>query len=319
MKRKLIRQGDREHGSYTITLPSKWIKKFGLNAGDEIEINDAGNELTLSAGNDIASPKSTSINARGFSITQLRRHVSEAYRSGAETIKIIYDDIAIYHPRSKRRVRVKDEIESLVPLELLGMEIEKATPDTIIITQFSEAREAEFDSALRKIFFKLQEQYEQAAEALKSMDPEQLKAVWLSDRAVNKFCNFCMRILNKGHSGITRTNELYAGLVQLEIIGDIGYWIPLQAEKFGLKKVRPEIISLFNDVREAVGLYSKYFYDLNEDHFAKILKLREKFFEVDEKMLKADPVSANFVTKLGFCYEILVNLQDVAIGIIKAK
>ena len=35
MKRRIIKQG---HSTHTITLPARWIKKYGFKAGDEIII-----------------------------------------------------------------------------------------------------------------------------------------------------------------------------------------------------------------------------------------------------------------------------------------
>jgi len=319
MKRKLIRQGDPEHGSYTVTLPASWVKKYGLKAGEEIDVEEIGNSLSMTAKKDVNVPKSVTIDARGFTtVTQLRRNIAEAYRSGAETIEVLYKDVKLYHTRTQRHTRFKDEIEHIVANELLGMEIEKSIPGLIIMKQFSEAIEEEFDTAFRKIYYKLQDQVDQAIHALQTMKPEHLRAVWAGDRGINKFCNFCMRILNKkGHVDVRSQNEFYAALVQLEFVGDMIYMIPMTLAGIKAKKANPKLLELLEDIKEAIALHSQYFYDRDEERFIKILKLREKYFEAEKQSFKEDGVYAASVTRIGLCFELLVNLRDTIVGIQK--
>ena len=49
MIRKVIKQG---HNTLTITLPSDWSKKFNLNAGSEVELNEKDSLITLFGDND---------------------------------------------------------------------------------------------------------------------------------------------------------------------------------------------------------------------------------------------------------------------------
>lgn len=315
MKRKIIRQGSKDHGSFTVTLPSEWTKKYGLKAGDEVDVDETGNMVCLYAKKGPIVPKTVHIDARKFTVTQLHRHIAEAYRSGAETIEVEYTNATLYHPRTQRKVNIKEEIENMVPDELMGMEIEKSTPNLFIIKQFSEALETEFETALHKIFYKLQDQADKAIAALGSMENEQLRSVWSYDRGVNKFCNFCMRILNKkGYRSIKTGNELYAALAQLENVGDMIYMIPMMLAKINAKKVSPEIPLLLHDVKKAIGLAFQYFTTHNEDHYYEIIGLRDKFYEAEKKSYKRDGLYAALLSRIGFTYELIINLKDVVIG-----
>lgn len=319
MKRKLIRQGDKSHGSYTITLPSKWVKNFGLKAGDELDVDESGSSLVIGANRGPALPKIVRIDARGFKITQLRRNIAEAYRSGAETIEVRYTNDTLYHSRTMRQTTTRKEIEDLVSAELFGMEIERATPDLFVIKQFSEALEGEFDTAIRKVFLKLQEQVDFTISALTSLKEEELRDIWVYDRSINKFCNFCMRILNKkGYHNIRTQNEMYTGLVQLELIGDAIYMIAMIAAKMKPKSIHPEVFVLLRDVKKAINLSMKFFAERKEEYFLDIMKLREKFYITETNSFRSDGLFAAMVAKLGFCYELLINLRDVIVGIDKA-
>ena len=44
MKRKIIKQG---HNTLTVTLPSEWVKKLNLNAGDEIDLVEDNSSLVI--------------------------------------------------------------------------------------------------------------------------------------------------------------------------------------------------------------------------------------------------------------------------------
>jgi phosphate uptake regulator len=318
MRRKLIRQGDRKHGSYTVTLPAVWIKQFGLQAGDELDIDESGSSLLISAKRGPVAPKVIHVDARGFTITQIRRNIAEAYRSGAETIEVEYKNEVLFHSRTQRTTTTKKEIEELVSSELFGMEIEKVTPTLFVIKQFSEALEAEFDSAIRKVFLKLQEQVDFSISALESLKEEELKEVWIHDRGINKFCNFCMRILNKkGYHDIRTQNEMYAGLVQLELIGDSIYMIPMLAAKMKAKSIHQDVFVLLKDLKKAINLSMRYFAERKEEYFTQIMDLREKYYVLERNSFKINGLHSTMVSKVGFCYELLINLRDVIVGLPK--
>ena len=48
MKRRIIKQG---HNAYTVTLPINWIKRLNIKPKDEIDLNDNGNQVIISAKN----------------------------------------------------------------------------------------------------------------------------------------------------------------------------------------------------------------------------------------------------------------------------
>jgi len=62
MKRKIIKQG---HNTLTMTLPSEWVKKLNLKAGDEIDLNEKGGSLMVN-GKQNNENKSTTIDITGF-------------------------------------------------------------------------------------------------------------------------------------------------------------------------------------------------------------------------------------------------------------
>jgi len=316
MKRRLIKQGAGSTGSFTLTLPADWVRKHGLVAGDEIDVEERGNALLVGTTKGFSVPKEVHIDLRGLKITYIWRKTAAAYRSGAETIHITYEDKMLLHKKTGRMVSVRDEIERVASMECLGMEIEKMTPTTATLRQFGETLENEFDAAFKKIFFKLEDQAESAIQALKSMKPEQLRSIWLGDRAINRFSNFCMRILNKrGSIDPLKMTHLYAALVQLEELGDMLYLLALDVAKYRVKKVRPEIIAGLTDLKNAIKQFREYFYDHKDEHATAILDLRDKIYTEEENFKRYDAGNMMLLKRLEFSYDLLVSMFDCAINV----
>ncbi len=308
-QRKVNRVGT---STLTISLPSAWTKKNGVSAGDELTLTEGEGELRISTNGIKNHPHDVEIDTRGFTLTQLRRHVAQAYRSGADAIRVIYADAPLFHSRTNRKSSIRSELESMTT-ELLGMEVEEITASRIVLKQFSEALEVEFEAALRKVFHRIIDQTSQAIESLKSGDPAQLRAVWFADRTVNKFCNFCLRLLNRRSVSFRiPTNELYSAITLLEIIGDQIYSVPNLALKYEVKAIDEEVITLLKELQEGLRLLYKYFFDLNEEHFVKILGLRDRYFAVEKKLCsaKGKGSTATLCAPIGVAYELIVTLQD---------
>jgi phosphate uptake regulator len=316
MKRKLIRQGAGSNGSFTLTLPAGWVRKHGLNAGDEIDVEEHGNALLVGTAKGFEMPKEARIDLRNLPITHIWRKTAEAYRSGAETIILTYENKTLHHRKTGRTVSVREEIERVATTECLGMEIEKITPTTVTLRQFGETLEGEFDAAFRKILFKLQDQAENAVSALTSMKPDDLRNLWIGDRTVNRFCNFCMRILNKkGSLDPLKMTHLYAALVQLEELGDLLYLLGMDVAKYGVKKVSPDVIASVSDLKAAIKHFSNYFYDHKDEHATAIMTLRDNIYAKEKNFKRYDTGNIMLLKRTEFAYDLLINLIDCAISV----
>jgi len=65
---------------------------------------------------------------------------------------------------------------------------------------------------------------------------------------------------------------------------------------------------LLHDLKNAIDLYASYFYDHKGENFAKIVRLREKIYALDDK--KYDALNSTIISKTLSCFDLLVNLQD---------
>ena len=273
-----------------------------------------GPTLVLRTSNRIDAPQTVEINTVGFSVGQLWRSIAQAYRLGAKTIRVKYEDKQLVYKRLGRKLRVRQEIEFIVTT-LLGMEINRVTDDLIVIQQFGEALDQEFDNALRRAFFKLEEEIDDVVKALQLMDYELMRQVWMvSERNLGRFCNFMLRVLHtKGYADYAKTDTLYATVVQLELLGDSLYQIASNVANQKLKKVPPELLKGLFLVKKGFQHYVKYFYTHDEKQIALLTDAREQIREIVDSAGVHDSKTASVITRLDFASEILGNMYDYAI------
>ena len=78
MKRKLVKLGE---STIMISLPQKWINKFNLKKGDEIELEEKDNmiEITTDLKTEI---KEKEIELNGMDPYSVKRYLSALYKTG---------------------------------------------------------------------------------------------------------------------------------------------------------------------------------------------------------------------------------------------
>src|SRR3989344_5739355 len=86
MKRKIVRHGS---SSLTVTLPSKWIEKYSINKGDEVNVEESGSNVIISTQKETASGKKT-INSKDGKFT--KNNLSHLYQLGYDEIEIELTD-----------------------------------------------------------------------------------------------------------------------------------------------------------------------------------------------------------------------------------
>src|SRR3989338_10481977 len=110
MKRKIVKQGAT---TLMISLPSDYVKRFGLKKGQEINVLDVKNSLliTTSEQND---RKEIHFSFASVSESAIRLTLINAYRAG-------YDIITISNSNPTQKVIIQEVLQNY----LLGLEITK--------------------------------------------------------------------------------------------------------------------------------------------------------------------------------------------------
>lgn len=118
MRRKLIKQGG--GGGLTLYLPRDWIDRKRLRPGDEVDVQEDGEELIVTAGVNRKQRKSLTIDVAGINRSRVRTALSAAYRRG-------FDEVILHGSRLPL-----SEMEDVVA-SLLGFVIVEQTPSRVVI------------------------------------------------------------------------------------------------------------------------------------------------------------------------------------------
>src|SRR3989338_7038465 len=231
MKRRIIKQG---HNTLTITLPSKWTKRLNLTPGGEVELTEKDSGLFITSDKN-SVVKKTEIDISGLDVPSIWKYIMGVYREGYDEVRVKFDPKeqlgSQYKFFSEHKLDLKygREAEKKSTLEFfhelvnrfVGYEIFEHGTDYLVIREISEPTTKEFDNSLRRVFLLTQQMAEETSEALKTNNPEVLKHIHDVDTNLDKFHDYCIRILNKlGNMETGKINLYFATLFFLELIGD---------------------------------------------------------------------------------------------------
>lgn len=296
MKRKVIKQG---HNTLTITLPSRWAATYGVRPGDEIDVTEQEDSLLISKKGDKVVPSSVTVDISGLSTPLIWRYISSAYRAGYEDIAVTGiggNKKTLYSALSYNTLEyLKDSSESNIstlnmsPMEtvsavvnrLIGVEIIDHKSNYCRIKEMSEVVDKEF-SALRRIFMLLRSEAQSIREGFAGKT-EGLKSMHLIDTNLDRFEDFCFRILNKkGYSSMRKTNIMHSLIFTLELIGD------------ELKKIAIHML-------EDKGRYTGMIKELFEVQVQQLERFHKLFYKFDKQLAveiyKADKEGTEFIKK----------------------
>lgn len=178
MKRKLVVLG----GSLFVSLPTKYIKENNLKKGQEVDIELEGNRLMVVP--ETADIESTyRIDIKDCPDTG-GRYIVSAFRLGYDNLIVDFRDPGYI---------------SQIPIELaentIGFEIIKQEPASCTIKNLTFAKEDDLNELVKRIWFLMLDMAKDMGEAFRKGDKELLKNMYAREKNINKFTNYCLRML----------------------------------------------------------------------------------------------------------------------------
>ncbi|MBM3234367.1 phosphate uptake regulator PhoU [Candidatus Pacearchaeota archaeon] len=300
MRRKLIKQG---HNTLTITLPSKWIQQFNLKPGSEINLIEKDNGLFLT------TEKNEQYKKAEFDITRMDiptiwKYFMAVYREGYDEVLVRFNEniklenpykffcqhkLDLKYERKSEKKNIHEILQSFVN-RFIGFGIIESGKDYCIVKEIGETSVKEFDNCLRRIFLILQQMAEETVEAIKTNNSKILPHIHDVDINLDKFHDYCIRILNKVGNKEPRKSELLSStLFLLELLGDefknISHHLLYDLKKTksdGLKKTARLI-------KEEIDALYSLFYKFDIEKINQISKIdKEIYFGVGEVFKKAN-------------------------------
>lgn len=299
IKRKIIQQG---HNTLTITLPKLWCEKHNISPQEELEVTEQGEILNLIPPRNVKLPD-VSLDVRGLTPIIIWRYVVSAYRNGYDEFKIYFDNPSdkkrysafsyntinfLYpHEKSKELVLSPIEVIQLAVNRCPGIEIIDQKENWCVIKEMGETTYKEFDNALRRIFLLLNSMSEDITSAIKgTTNFDSLKNIHMVDTNIDRFTDFCLRVLNKkGYINYRKTNTMYSILFLLEMVGDELKKVAVHLIE--TKKITPKGQELFKVVSEKVRLIYTLFYNFNKDSCLQIYQNYSKNHSYTEELFSS--------------------------------
>ncbi len=128
MKRKVAKIGP---ASLMVALPPKWIKQFGVQKGDEIELYEEDSRLIIDPAGGKKKPKSTSISLKRAPLNYYRSLFGGLYRGGYDEIRISFKDPAVIPI-------IQKTVDSLYGYEVFEVDDKSCTVKTIYNEEVTE-------------------------------------------------------------------------------------------------------------------------------------------------------------------------------------
>lgn len=247
MRRKVIQQGP---ATLVVSLPAKWVKKYNVQKGQEIEIAEKDNTLLL-----LLEPITHELK-KEFNVDDFHGYFSKYlihyfYQKGYDEVIIRYID-----PTFSRIIA--DCVEGMV-----GFDIVEQGKNYTKIAALMSTDVAQFDTILRKAFLVTLEMGNKIIVSIQKTEHASLADIKRDERIINKYCDLCQRILNKKNENVV---FLYLVVRDLEKLGDYYKYL---CEHWN-KNVHQDILELFISVHKYFQLYYELFYNFDKEHADRI-------------------------------------------------
>ena len=301
MKRRVIKQG---HNTLTITLPSKWVKELNIRAGDEIELIEKNKSILLTSEKHNGEVKRAEFDITDMDIPTIWKHFMSVYREGYDEIKVRFDPKSEsespykfmtqhrFDARYRKQFGKRNIMSAIQGFanRFIGFEIVEHSKDFVIIKDMGDSTAKEFDNSLRRVFLLFQQMAEETLEAIEKGNSSSLVGIHDIDINLDKFHDYCVRVLNKiGCQNGKKPHLLFSTLYLLEMAGDEFKNIATHLINDIKESKFEHIKKMVEYIKEQIENYYDLFYKYDEEKVKKISELDQKIYlEVPSMYKKAN-------------------------------
>ncbi len=309
MKRRIIKQGN---NTLTITLPRKWASQHGINAGEEVEVEERRDSLVIAAGEKPVQ-ETKEIDLSEFDLL-IPRVIHALYKKGYDKLALTFTDPKLY-----------PLIQKAMGNETIGYEIVKQGIKHCEIENISEVLRTEFDSTLRRMFLALNSMAQDGLEAVKQSEAQALQAALKLEETNNRLTTFCRRALNKyGCPEEKNLTFLYCIIESLERVADEYKYLYQYLHQHLLSRKKAELsretIDIWRRVNGQVQTFYHLFYSFEPAKAVALAKERKTIIDdafrlFDRKPDRKEQMEARVLHHLLIINQEIFNLLGPALAI----
>jgi|SRR3989344_5521182 len=255
MKRSIVKHGP---STLTISIPSSWAKKNNLKPGITLDVEEKGSQLLISTKKQDEFIK-IEVDIKNNYKSGIR-YINSLHRKGCDELYLKYDD-----PAYLKR------IEQCLSEDILGFEIVKQDKNSCLIQDVTGTKAEEFDVLISRIWVILISISEDVLKAIREDSKSSLENIMSLDKRINKFTNFCIRILNKrGHINYKNIPVYYRLLRGLEELSDFYKYLLFYYCKNNMK-VSKNFLDLLEETNDYLKEFNRCFYKPRDEEIEKLL------------------------------------------------
>lgn len=311
MKRRVIQHGP---ATLIVSLPSAWVKRYGIRKGDELDIEERGTIVTISTekGMDL---QTTELDVSGLDRTSIMYAIRSCYRMGYQEIIVKFSNPTCTHFRTKKEYSVTSIIQQEIN-RLVGVEIIQQRPNQVTIRDISGNSPHEFDTIMRRVFILLIDATEDFVSGAAKFDKVMLENVENTHDNVTKFASYCLRLLNKsGYHDYKKTAYLYHIVATLDKIMDIVKYSARDVLAFDEKpsKEAAEVLAWIN---ESLKRYYEFYYKYDANHITTLSANRDKVkCRIRSLLKKIKEEDILLISNMEYIQELLLDLTEARTGL----
>lgn len=288
-RRRVIKQG---HNTLTVTLPAEWTKRLNIQPGSELDMSELNNGLFLSTEKKSGSKK-VEFDITDMDVPTVWKYFTAVYRNGYDDIIVRFspgmvletpEKYIIQHKYDSKYKNIGKEpiggaIQAFVN-RFIGLEIVEHGRDFIRVKEMGDLTSKEFENSLRRMFFLIEQMAEETYNAAQNNDPKFLKSMHDVDVTMDKFHDYCVRILNRiGNKDPQKTAILFSIMFMIELAADefknISHHLTLEIQD---KKFNKNIARLAGLVKQQVNLFQSLYYKYSKESLKSISSIDQEIY-----------------------------------------
>ena len=260
--------------THVISLPLKWIKKYQVKKGAELNLTEKKNSILVSTESK-PQLKEIKLNLSNADASTVIRNIVCCYQKGYNLLELSFSKKTTSHKTSKPQKTIS-LIEDTCD-QLIGFEITEQKETYCHIRDLTENSINEFNRILRRTFLMLNTL---GAESINHLQGKKTEDIHKKHMNIRKFINYCRRYLNI-HGVEDKTHLYHELLLSLE---DISRTYRLITKKHQPTKNK-EIIELFKKTTDLQERFYKLFYKYKVEEVSEIIKQRLEIFQQINKII----------------------------------
>jgi len=295
--------------THIISLPLKWIKKYGVKKGDELEVVEKDNKIEITT-NKVPEKSPIKINLEKANAAVIIRNITTYYQLGYSGLELVFSKKTI-NEKTNVRIDTLNIIQDTCD-QLIGFEIIDQKDNYCRIKDVAGNDINEFKNVLRRIFLMLNSFGDELLENMNNY-PE-LDNLHRKHIMIRKYIHYCQRFLNiKGMENKTsQYNELVMRLLDVSITYRF-----ISKNQCIKKNVYPKEIK--DVVKKMVVLQDEFynlFYKFSLEQASELSRKRvDVFREINELSEKARGEDLILLQRVPFVLNTILSLMNVTFAI----